>query len=573
MAVQGRGVKIRIFAVLVLYRKVLEDSVSYRSLLRSAEAANAPEVDLRILVYDNTPGSTDISATGPGDLPRNVLFVSDTGNSGLARAYNQALVLALHNGYEWLLTLDQDTALPVDFLSELAGIVESLDERPDVAAVVPLIRAEDRVVSPFYFAAGAWARFFAPGYRGVPREAVSAFNSGSLIRTAALRQIGGYDRRFWLDHSDSLLFRRLKHFGKRVFVAGTIELNHEFSLLQMNERVSPERYRAMLLAEAAFWDMEMSALGRLERTMRLIARLGKHVRRKDSSALIRLTMQALWERNFRSRRYRMALWRKATEERPGASLAQGCQGTRPVVSVCMASYNGERYVEAQLRSVIPQLGDDDEIIVIDDASSDSTPQRLRNIRSELELQISAPRMTLVEHEVNRGVVRSFEEALRGATGDVLFLCDNDDLWAADKVSRVLAAFDAQPATQLVCHGLLLIDENDQLLSDTSFLRHRRFSSRLGANLLHNQYQGSAMAFRSSLLRHILPLPVDRLFLHDAWIGMRNTLAGGETAYVDEPLLLYRRHASNFSQRLSRWKQFVLRLQIVAAHLRRFMQQT
>jgi hypothetical protein len=77
-----------------------------------------------------------------------------------------------------------------------------------------------------------------------------------------------------------------------------------------------------------------------------------------------------------------------------------------------------------------------------------------------------------------------------------------------------------------------------------------------------------MAFRASLTEHILPLPTGRLFLHDAWIGLCNTLAGGRTAYLDEPLLFYRRHNGNYSRRLSRFNQFRVRIELIAALTKR-----
>jgi glycosyltransferase involved in cell wall biosynthesis len=173
--------------------------------------------------------------------------------------------------------------------------------------------------------------------------------------------------------------------------------------------------------------------------------------------------------------------------------------------------------------------------------------------------------------VNAGVIRTFEEAIRSATGDIIFLCDDDDLWAPDKVRKVLQIFAADPDTRIVATGLSLIDENDQPIPGSDFMRHRNFSSNFFANLLHNQFQGSAMAFRSSLLRDVLPLPSNHLFLHDVWIGTRNTLAGGKAIFLDEPLLLYRRHAGNYSRKMGFLKQLRLRMQLVSTHLARWFQ--
>jgi GT2 family glycosyltransferase len=556
--------KTRIIAVIVLYNTTVEESVSYCSLLRAAEVIPSGELDLAVVLFSNTAGAVE-----PEGLPPNVLFLKSASNCGLAAAYNRTLDIAIEGGYEWILTLDQDTKLPADTFRVFVDTLMALDRRPDVAAVVPQIRAKGRIISPNWFAAGAWPRWFPSGFTGIPSETVYAFNSASLLRTSALRQIGGYSPWFWLDNSDSYLYRQLSKFGKRVFVAGNLKVDHDFSMLNMRERLSPDRYRNILLSESAFWDMEMNALAGLERTARLAARLIKHLLRLDSMELQRLTLQALLMRMFRSREYRIARWRKATQVRLGPALkGLGSPSDQPMVSVCMAAYNGAPFIEAQLRSILPQLEPTDEIVIVDDASHDGTVDYILRTQRELERTPGAPRMLLIQHQINWGVVSSFEDAVRCATGDILFFSDDDDLWAPDKVRKVLDVFATQPKIQVVSSGFILIDEHDLPTIDSEFLRHRRFTPSLAANLLRNQFQGSTMAFRSSLIKNILPFPPDRLFLHDAWIGSWNLLARGGTAHIDEPLLLYRRHPGNYTRRLSRLKQIGRRVQLVAALLHR-----
>jgi glycosyltransferase involved in cell wall biosynthesis len=315
----------------------------------------------------------------------------------------------------------------------------------------------------------------------------------------------------------------------------------------------------------------MNALAGLERTLRLAGRLVKHALRGDSAELRTLTRQGLWARLLRTRKSRLRRWRSETKSKFGGAVSGALKVREPMVSVCMAAYNGARYIEAQLRSIVPQLKETDEVVIIDDASSDTTLEVVERLAQELKKDASSPRFVIVRHSVNRGVVQTFDDALRSASGDILFLADDDDLWAHDRVQRVLDVFQSQPKTRIVATGLSLIDENDQPLQNSDFLRHRRFTANLAANLLHNQFQGSAMAIRSSLLRDILPLPAGKLFLHDVWIGTRNKLAGGEAAFVDEPLLLYRRHTGNYSKRFSRIKQILLRLQLVTAHVVRLRQ--
>ena len=111
------------------------------------------------------------------------------------------------------------------------------------------------------------------------------------------------------------MFRQLHRHGKRVFVAGDIEVDHNFSMMDMQNRLKPVRYRTMLLAESAFWDLEMGALAGFERTARLLFRLYTHLRRNDSPALRAVTYEFLKRRLFWTRRRRLRVWEEETQRR------------------------------------------------------------------------------------------------------------------------------------------------------------------------------------------------------------------------------------------------------------------
>src|SRR5260221_10250717 len=102
---------------------------------------------------------------------------------------------------------------------------------------------------------------------------------------------------------------------------------------------------------------------------------------------------------------------------------------RAKISVCMAAFQGARDIGAQLRSILVQLSENDEVIVIDDHSSDRTCKEVR--------ALGDTRVRLIERDTNQGVAKSFEEALSHASGAVIFLSDQDDLWAPRKFPIVL----------------------------------------------------------------------------------------------------------------------------------------
>lgn len=226
----------------------------------------------------------------------------------------------------------------------------------------------------------------------------------------------------------------------------------------------------------------------------------------------------------------------------------------PRISVCMAVRNGTNFIVGQIASILPQLAEGDEFIIIDDASTDDTIAVVENIRDQ--------RIRIIRQSENRGVVRSFGRALAAARGEIVFLADHDDLWRPDKVQKFLEAFRTDPGTTLVVSNLLVIDANGTVISDPKF-RAGEFRAGLLSNLVRNRYQGSAMAFRRSILKYCLPFP-DGIPIHDVWIGLVNQFVG-RAAFIQEPLLLYRRHGSNDSPerhapipRMIRWRWSLIR---------------
>jgi len=205
------------------------------------------------------------------------------------------------------------------------------------------------------------------------------------------------------------------------------------------------------------------------------------------------------------------------------------------VSVCMAVRNGANFIKEQIGSILPQLGDTDEFVIVDDASQDNTIAMIESFRDE--------RIRIVRHERNRGVVQSFGRALAEARGEIIFLTDHDDIWRADKVSKFLAAFKSDPELTVMMSDLVIIDAAGNVISGPKF-GSRKFHRGLLRTLLKNGYQGSAMAFRRSILAYCLPFPKD-IPIHDVWIGLVNRFVG-EAGFIPEPLLLYRRHGKNDS---------------------------
>ena len=322
--------------------------------------------------------------------------------------------------------------------------------------------------------------------------------------------------------------------------------------------MSEDRYREALLAETAFWDLHMNWLAGCERTARLALRMVRHWMRGDRKELRRVTREFLFFRLFRSKECAFAQMARIASAICRACALERAERPRPKVSVCMAAYNGARFIGAQLASILPQLAPDDEIVIVDDGSQDDTVARISEMHNG--------RIRLFKHERNEGVVATFEDALRCATGNILFLSDDDDLWAPNKVERVLKEFERNPQAQVVASRVALIDEHGDLLPDGRVNRYGVFQPGFWRNIVKNHYQGSAMAVRASFLGRVLPFPRGKLFLHDAWIGTRNEAHGGKTVFIGEPLVYYRRHSQNASQRHDPLRLLRVRINLLIAHM-------
>lgn len=212
-----------------------------------------------------------------------------------------------------------------------------------------------------------------------------------------------------------------------------------------------------------------------------------------------------------------------------------------MVSIVMATYNGEKYLRQQLDSILQQTHQNFELIVVDDASTDTTLFILD------EYAATDSRISVFSAGKNSGLVANFERGLRLAKGDFIALSDQDDFFRQDKLERLLAALKDSPNRDLVISDLSLIDEEGNEMA-RSMWRYRKLNPIAGKpfrRLLYKNFAtGCAMMFRRRLLEIALPFPQDCL-VHDWWLAVVSASAkGGGICLVKEPLTAYRQHQSN-----------------------------
>lgn len=203
-----------------------------------------------------------------------------------------------------------------------------------------------------------------------------------------------------------------------------------------------------------------------------------------------------------------------------------------MISVCMATYNGEAFIKEQLKSILCQLSADDEIIVSDDGSKDCTLDIINSFKDD--------RIKVFKNEERHGVVPNFENAIKYASGDYIFLSDQDDVWMPNKVEVILSYFKQY---DFISHNAEMIDSEGHSLSMDYFgIRKTKYG--FWNNLYKMSYLGCCMAFKRKCLDVVLPFPKNILW-HDMWIAANLHLYFHGTI-IHDCLLHYRRHGNNAS---------------------------
>ncbi|MEO1773020.1 glycosyltransferase family 2 protein [Candidatus Enterococcus ferrettii] len=207
------------------------------------------------------------------------------------------------------------------------------------------------------------------------------------------------------------------------------------------------------------------------------------------------------------------------------------------VSVCMATYNGRAFIEAQLDSILPQLSKYDELVVSDNSSTDGTWELLQAYQKKDQ------RIQLFKNE-QPGVIGNFEKAIRLGQKELIFLCDQDDLWQTNKIEVMRAYFQEHPEVTVVISDLIIVDNDFQILVP-SYQAMRHTKPGFWHNLLRSSYIGAGMAFRKELKDLILPIPKE-VPMHDMWIGLLADHTKG-VAFIPNKLVYYRRHGLNTTE--------------------------
>lgn len=123
-----------------------------------------------------------------------------------------------------------------------------------------------------------------------------------------------------------------------------------------------------------------------------------------------------------------------------------------MVSVAMCTYNGEKFIKAQLESILAQTHVPDEIIICDDCSQDSTIDIVSSI-----LKSWNGRYKIIVNQSNLGFKRNFAKAISLCTGDIIFLADQDDVWESCKIDVISKIFQNHNDISLIFHDVVIVE--------------------------------------------------------------------------------------------------------------------
>lgn len=223
------------------------------------------------------------------------------------------------------------------------------------------------------------------------------------------------------------------------------------------------------------------------------------------------------------------------------------------VSIAMCTFNGEAFLIQQLNSLSVQTLQPDEIIICDDASNDKSVAIAQAFAKDSGLNVRIHR-----NDKNLGYVKNFEQAIGHCTQDLIFLCDQDDLWHPEKIKQMVDVFDAEPEVGLVLHDFCWIDDFNQPYPGPidTYGPHQLSASQLPEEIRKNSINvfmqpyprawcGCMMAYRRSFSELVLPIFPGKG--HDDWI-LKLLAPITETRFIANPLVRYRMHQQNTNRR-------------------------
>ena len=214
-----------------------------------------------------------------------------------------------------------------------------------------------------------------------------------------------------------------------------------------------------------------------------------------------------------------------------------------MISVCMATYNGEKYLKPQIESILCQLGKNDELVISDNFSTDNTVNIIESFCDDRIKLFRFPqnkKLLRTRHGKEKNVTNNFENALRKSSGEYIFFADQDDVWKPEKIKTMMSYMKKY---SLVMCNATTIDGYDSVLMEKLYSKNP-----LRKGILSFRARGCLCGMDRKLIATSLPIP-KTIVSHDLWVGI---LAEFMNSYyfIDTPLVFHRRNIGNVSTDIS-----------------------
>lgn len=262
----------KIMIVLVIYKLKLIEAPALNTLIK-AYCKHEKFEYFELIIYDNSPIKQNINVK----IPFQTQYIHDSSNGGLYAAYTYALNRAIETKCNWILLLDQDTKLSLNYFFSVSKITDNKSLDDDVVAIVPKVfTINGKMISPCKLFIGRIVKSIPLEYIGIYNFKISAINSGTFVKVEFLKTIGGFNPLFKLDFVDHWIFYKIFTCRKKVFILDSV-IEHELSVTNYNMYMSKERYKNILSSEILFINLYSPKLEKMVYILKLIIRSFKQL--------------------------------------------------------------------------------------------------------------------------------------------------------------------------------------------------------------------------------------------------------------------------------------------------------
>ena len=213
-----------------------------------------------------------------------------------------------------------------------------------------------------------------------------------------------------------------------------------------------------------------------------------------------------------------------------------------MISVVMATYNGEKYIRKQIESILNQELPVDEIIISDDDSTDNTFEILKDYEKKYSHMIR-----VLKNCPRKGYIRNFWDAAFEARGEIIIFSDQDDIWEPFKTKFLVKLFDENRDALAINTAYRLVDENDVPIENYKNIKFKNDGAKKWISfhdfIKSPRYPGMSMAIRKELLQNFTDVDTEYLHSHDWFLNQAAAYKNG-MLFVDRITACYRQHSKN-----------------------------